>query len=95
MSESLFNKVTVLVSNFIKKETLAQVSSCESCKISKYDFTYRTPLVAASSLVQPITKVFSLSLGGVYNWHSSKVASTTENTASHQVIWRLKTTCET
>ena len=75
MSESLFTKVTVLVSNFIKKETLAQVSSCESCKISKYDFTYRTPLVAASSLVQPITKVFSLSLGGVYNWYHRPIGT--------------------
>ena len=75
MSESLFNKVTVLVSNFIKKETLAQVSSCESCKISKYDFTYRTPLVAASGLVHPITKVFSLSLGGVYNGYHRPIGT--------------------
>ena len=34
--------------NFIKKETLAQVFSCEFCKISKNIFFYRTPLVAAS-----------------------------------------------
>ena len=34
--------------NFIKKETLAQVFSCESCEISKNTFFYRTPLVAAS-----------------------------------------------
>ena len=33
---------------FIKKETLAQVSSCEFCKISKSTFFCRTPLVAAS-----------------------------------------------
>ena len=33
--------------NFIKKETLAQVFSCEFCKISKNTFFYRTPLVAA------------------------------------------------
>ena len=32
----------------IKKETLAQVFSCEFCKISKSIFFYRTPLVAAS-----------------------------------------------
>ena len=36
-------------SNFIKKETLVQVFSCNFCKISKNTFTYRTPLVAASS----------------------------------------------
>ena len=32
----------------IKKETLAQVFSCEFCEISKNTFSYRTPLVAAS-----------------------------------------------
>ena len=35
--------------NFIKKETLAQVFSCEFCEISKNTFSYRTPLVAASA----------------------------------------------
>ena len=39
-----FNKVF----NFIKKETLAQVYSCEFCEISKSTFFYRTPLLAAS-----------------------------------------------
>ena len=34
--------------NFIKKETLAQVFSCEFCEISKNTFFHRTPLVAAS-----------------------------------------------
>ena len=34
--------------NFIKKESLAQVFSCEFCKIFKNIFLYRTPLVAAS-----------------------------------------------
>ena len=33
---------------FIKKETLAQVFSCEFCETSKITFLYRTPLVAAS-----------------------------------------------
>ena len=36
------------VCNFIKKETLAQVFSCEFCKISKDTFCYRTPSMAAS-----------------------------------------------
>ena len=36
--------------NFIKKETLAQVFSCEFCKIFKNTFSYRAPPVAASSL---------------------------------------------
>ena len=34
--------------NFIKKETLAQLLSCEFCEISKNTFSYRTPPVAAS-----------------------------------------------
>ena len=34
--------------NFTKKETLAQVFSCEFCEISKNSFSYRTPPVAAS-----------------------------------------------
>ena len=34
---------------FIKKETLAQVFSCECCEICKNTFSYRTPEVAASA----------------------------------------------
>ena len=34
--------------NFIKKETLAQVFSCEFFEVSKNTFSYRTPLVATS-----------------------------------------------
>ena len=37
--------------NFIQKETLAQLFSCEFCKISKNSFSYRTPPVAASGLM--------------------------------------------
>ena len=52
LGQSLFfNKVASLrpeASNFIKKETLAQVFSCEFCETSKNTFFYRTPLVAAS-----------------------------------------------
>ena len=33
-----------------KKETLAQVFSCEFCLISKNTFSYRTPPVAASAI---------------------------------------------
>ena len=41
--------------NFIKKETLAQVISCEFCEISNNTFSYRTPPVAASELCQGIS----------------------------------------
>ena len=34
--------------NFVKKETLAQVCSCEFCEIFKNTFLYRTTSVAAS-----------------------------------------------
>ena len=44
-----FNKVAGLRSaTFVKKETLAQVFSCEFCESSKNIFSYRTPPVAAS-----------------------------------------------
>ena len=42
------------VCNFIKKEALAQVFSCEFCKISKNTFSYRTPPVAASENTFPL-----------------------------------------
>ena len=46
----VFNKVVGLrpkACNFIKKESLAQVFSCEFCEISKSTCFYRTPTVAA------------------------------------------------
>ena len=49
MPESLFKKnCRPKACNFIKKENLAQVFSCEFCEISKNTFLNRTPLVAAS-----------------------------------------------
>ena len=49
----IFNKVAGLrhkICNFIKKETLTQVFSCEFCEISKNTVSYRTPLVVASEI---------------------------------------------
>ena len=43
-----YNRVAGLRPDFIKKETLAQVFSCEICEISKNTFLHRTPLAAAS-----------------------------------------------
>ena len=43
-----FNKVAGSTYNFIKKETLEQVFSCEFCEISKNTFFCRAPPVAAS-----------------------------------------------
>ena len=41
-------EATVRACNFIKKETLAQVFSCDFCEIFKNTFCYRTPQVAAA-----------------------------------------------
>ena len=38
MPESFFNKLRHQACNFIKKETLGQVFSCEFCEISKNTF---------------------------------------------------------
>ena len=44
-----FNKVADLrPADFIKRETVVQVFSCEFCEIFKNIFFYRTPLVTAS-----------------------------------------------
>ena len=52
-----FNKVSGLrPATFLKKETLAQVLSCEYCEISKNTFCYRTPAVA--SVVKMDRKIF-------------------------------------
>ena len=46
--DSFLIKKIIKLCNFIKKETLTQVFSCEFCEISKNTFLHRTPLVAAS-----------------------------------------------
>ena len=46
--EVFWKKGALRACNFIKKETLAQVFSCEFCEIFKNTFSHRTPLVAAS-----------------------------------------------
>ena len=52
-SEAVVQRCAVkklLLCNFINKETLAQVFSCEFCEIFTNTYFYRTPLVAASVL---------------------------------------------
>ena len=53
-----FNKVAGEACNFIKKETLVQLFSCEFCEISKNTFFYRTPPVAASVKTVPEKHLF-------------------------------------
>ena len=50
-----FNKVAGTC-NFIKKETLTQVFSCEFCEIYKNTFFHRTPPVAASETIHKWSK---------------------------------------
>ena len=57
MPESFFNKVEGLkASNLIKKETLAQVFSCEFCEISKATFSTEYLRTTASALLLSIRK---------------------------------------
>ena len=55
---SFLIKLQTSACNFIKKETLAQVFSCEFCEISKNIFFYRTPPVAASECNLHISQHF-------------------------------------
>ena len=54
--------------NFIKKEALAQVFSCEFCEIYKKTSYYRTPLVAASDVLInfAILEPFSNKVAGLF-----------------------------
>ena len=50
--------------NFIKKETLAKLFSCEFYEITKNTFFYRTPLVAASGCISTfVLEKYNLVLG--------------------------------
>ena len=50
MCQSLFLIKLSFLINFIKKEPLTQVFSCEFCEISQNTFSYRLPPVAASEI---------------------------------------------
>ena len=54
--------------NFVKKETLTQVFSCEFYEIYKNTFYYRTPLVAASGVLInfAILEPFSNKVAGLF-----------------------------
>ena len=53
---SFLIKLRAEACNFIKKEALAQVFSCEFCKISENAFSCRTRPVAASAKKEPPLK---------------------------------------
>ena len=58
--ENTCARVSFLI-KFLKKETLAQVFSCEFCEISKNTFSYRTPTVVAS-LENSISSIVVISI---------------------------------
>ena len=58
LCQSLFFNKVAEASNFIEKETLAQVFFCEFCEISNNNFNYRTPLEVASRKVKHNTLPF-------------------------------------
>ena len=59
-------KKVFLECNFIKKETLAQVFSCEFCEISKNIFSHRTPPVAASVITRSVLKKLNVHNNNLY-----------------------------
>ena len=61
-----------ITKDFIKKESLAQVLSCEFGKISKSTFCYRTPPVAASDRYSAIAIPANIYLFKVINRKSRK-----------------------
>ena len=65
-------EITKKAFNFIKKESLAQVLSCEFGKISKNTFCYRTPPVAASDRYSAIAIPANIYLFKVNNRKSRK-----------------------
>ena len=63
-SLGLYSKTALLETpeacNVVTKETLAQVFSCEFWEISKNNFSYKTPLLAASGHSKYFTKAYSV-----------------------------------
>ena len=55
----MFQKQPPEICNFIKKENLAQVFSCEFREISKNTFCYRTPLSCTLIKKEALPTVFS------------------------------------
>ena len=71
-----FNKVAGLKAcNCVKKETLAQMFSCEFCKISKNTLSCRTPPVTAS--------VYNITY---YQWYCTKAS---RKTLERFVSWKI------
>ena len=82
----IHRKIPGPVCNFIKKEALAQVFSCEFCQISKNTFSYRTPLVAALYVTIWARSIFGqVSEAVLHRFSSKKVFS---KISEKHLFWR-------
>ena len=61
MNRSIFSEAVARMCNFVKKDTLVQVFSCEFCEVSKNTF-YRTPPVAKEPVEASLAKWLSVRL---------------------------------
>ena len=77
--------------HLIKDEALAQVFSCEFCKISKNNFSYRTPPVAAPENTLLIYQFFWVILLAIFagsNFATRKIyLNKISKCVSFSVIW--------
>ena len=76
--ENTCTKDSFLIKLQAEKETLAQVFSCEFCKITKNTFSYGTPPVAASEISLLILSEFK----GIKS-HEVKIKKTSNFTGHH------------
>ena len=86
--DSFLIKLQPKGSNFINKESLAQVFSCEFCKISKKTFFNRTPPVAASVKSSDVYEIFLFWNWIVQQWNE-KLKIEDEVTNTEPVNWNV------
>ena len=87
-----------MVCNFIKKEALAQVFSCEFYEIFNDTFFYGTPLVAASDplSIMMLQRMVSLKIQKQHYWDqfSNNVCGKLRLLRTLKMIWKLICFCK-
>ena len=87
-----------MVCNFIKKEALAQVFSCEFYEIFNDTFFYGTPLVAASDplSIMMLQRMVSLKIQKQHYWDqfSNNVCGKLKLLRTLKMIWKLICFCK-
>ena len=94
LQNSRENTCARVACNFIKKEALAQVFSCEFCEISKNTFFHRKSLMVASTpltlknieLCNPLTIVAKYSISNIYLYSSIDISEYTGYATLHDII---------